>query len=230
MVQGLVYNTEPGTLRQGDGGAVDAFNFTFSLFAIVLGLSLVEVLSGFARALRRRRIVHLGWLTPLLAIFVMLDLAAYWQWLWSGRRLLSPGYGVLTIGLFVSGLYYLAASIVFPNEFGDNSQEMHGADFDAHYVQHRRQVLGAIMICSLITSTPILVMRFHEVPLRTWVESVIYDGALVAAIVSPRKSLKHRRARAPDRNLRLCCGDELHSAAANVSRNEPMCAMGRKQT
>lgn len=162
---------------------MDAFNFAFSLFAIVLGMSLVEVLSGFARALRRRRMVHLGWLTPLLAIFVMLDLASFWEWLWSGRRLINPGYGVLIIGLLVSGLYYLAASIVFPNEFGDR------ADFDAHYVQHRRQVLGAIMVCSLITTAPILVVRFHQVPLRAWVESGIYYAALVAAIVSPRKAL-----------------------------------------
>lgn len=98
---------------------MDAFNFAFSLFAIILGLSLVEVLTGFARTLRRRRVVHIGWLTLLLAIFVMLDLTSFWQWLWAGRRLINPGYGILTLGLLVSGLYYLAASIVFPSEFGD---------------------------------------------------------------------------------------------------------------
>ena len=58
---------------------MDAFNFAFSLFAIVLGLSLVEVLTGFARALKRRRVVHLGWLTPMAAIFVMLDLTSFWE-------------------------------------------------------------------------------------------------------------------------------------------------------
>ena len=57
---------------------MDAFNFAFSLFAIILGLSLVEVLTGFSRALRHRRVVHLGWLTPLLALFVMLDLTSFW--------------------------------------------------------------------------------------------------------------------------------------------------------
>jgi hypothetical protein len=168
---------------------LDAFNFAFSLFAIVLGMSLVEVLSGFARALRRRRVVHLGWLIPLLAIFVMLDLASFWEWLWSGRRLINPGYGVLTIGLLVSGLYYLAASIVFPSEFGEGRQEMHEADFDEHYVQHRRQVLGAIMACSLITTAPIFVIHFHQVPQRTWIEAAIYYGALVTAMVSARKWL-----------------------------------------
>ncbi|HET9144610.1 MAG TPA: hypothetical protein VFN81_00775, partial [Sphingomicrobium sp.] len=62
---------------------MDAFGFVFSLFAIVLGLSLAKVLEGFARALKRRRIVHLGWLTPMLAIFVMLDLTSFWEFGWA---------------------------------------------------------------------------------------------------------------------------------------------------
>ena len=39
---------------------MESFNFVFSLFALVLGLSLTEVLGGFARALRMRHKVRLG--------------------------------------------------------------------------------------------------------------------------------------------------------------------------
>ena len=167
----------------GRGLEVEAFNFAFSLFAIILGLSLVEVLTGFARALRRRRLVHLGWLTPLLAIFVMLDLTSFWEWVWSGRRLVNPGYGILLIGLIVSGLYYLAASIVFPSEFGER------ADFDAHFMQHRRQVFAAIMICNLITTVPIIIIRSGEVPARAWVEWVVYYGTLIMVIAARSKKV-----------------------------------------
>src|SRR6059058_1894311 len=146
---------------------MDAFNFAFSLFAIILGLSLVEVLKGFARALKRRRAVHLGWLTPLLALFVMLDLASFWEFGWGSRRFLTPQYGVLLIGLLMCGLYYLAASLVFPGEFGDR------ADFDAHYVQHRRQVMGAIFICDMIEMAPVLMMRASEIPARVWFENAL---------------------------------------------------------
>jgi hypothetical protein len=162
---------------------LDAFNFAFSLFAIVLGLSLVEVLTGFARALRRRRLVHLGWLTLLLAIFVMLDLTSFWQWLWAGRRLINPGYGILTVGLLVSGLYYLAASIVFPSDFRER------ADFDEHYMAHHRQVLGAILICNLIMNIPIMVLRSGEAPLRIYVEWSIYFGGLLTLIATRSKKL-----------------------------------------
>jgi hypothetical protein len=78
---------------------MDAFNFAFSLFAIVLGLALVEVLTGFARALKRRHVVHLGWVTPIAAIYVMLDLTSFWEFGWGSRRFISPQYGYLLIGL-----------------------------------------------------------------------------------------------------------------------------------
>jgi len=163
------------------GLSVDAFNFAFSLFAIVLGLSLVEVLTGFARALRRRRVVHLGWLVPMLAIFVMLDLTSFWEAGWGSRRFVTPQYGILLIGLFMSGLYYLAASLVFPSEFGDR------ADFDEHYMQHRWQVVGAVLICDAIQMGPVLIIRFNEIPTRVWIENVLQFSALLTCIVSRSK-------------------------------------------
>ena len=173
---------------------MDAFNFAFSLFAIVLGLSLAKVLEGFARALNRRRgarsvgldgtshpNVHLGWLTPLLAIFVMLDLTSFWESGWAARRFVTPQYGDLLIGLFMTGLYYIAASLIFPGEFGDRD------DFDEHYMEHRRQVLGAILICDLMQITPIVIMRFADLPTRFWFENAIQFSALATCIASRSK-------------------------------------------
>lgn len=160
---------------------MDGFNFAFSLFALLLGLSLAEVLTGFARALKRRRVVHLGWLTPLLAFFVMLDLTSFWEFGWSYRKFVTPGYGYLVIGLFVSGLYYLVASIIFPSEFGDR------ADFDAHYMQHRRQMLGAVMLCDVIEVAPVMITRFNDVPTRVWFENALQFGALLTCIATRSK-------------------------------------------
>jgi hypothetical protein len=166
---------------------MDAFNFAFSLFAIVLGLSLVEVLGGFARALKRGRVVHLGWLTPLLAIFVMLDLTSFWEFGWGSRRFVSPQYGILLIGLVMSGLYYLAASLVFPREFGEGRHLLRGPGFDAHYVQHRRQVMGAIFLCDIIEVAPVLIMRASEIPARVWFENVLQFGAILTCIATRNK-------------------------------------------
>ena len=162
---------------------MDAFNFAFSLFAIILGLSLAQVLKGFARALKRRRVVHLGWLTPLLAAFVMLDLTSFWESGWATRKFLTPQYGMLLIGLVMCGLYYIAASIIFPGDFGDR------ADFDEHYIEHRRQVLGAILICDLMQLAPIAIIRFHDIPTRFWFENALQFGALLTGIVSRSKRI-----------------------------------------
>jgi hypothetical protein len=160
---------------------LDAFNFAFSLFAIILGLSLAKVLEGFSRALRRRRVVHLGWLTPMLAIFVMLDLTSFWESGWAARRFVTPQYGMLLIGLVMCSLYYIAASIIFPGEFGDRD------DFDEHYMEHRRQVLGAILICDLMQIGPIAIIRYAEVPARFWFENALQFGALLTGIFSRSK-------------------------------------------
>ena len=162
---------------------MDAFNFAFSLFAIILGLSLAKVLEGFARALKRRRVVHLGWLTPMLAVLVMLDLTSFWESGWAARRFLTPQYGMLLIGLVMCGLYYVAASIIFPGEFGDRE------DFDEHYIEHRRQVLGAIIICDLMQLAPVAIIRFADVPTRFWYENALQFSALLTGIVSRSKRM-----------------------------------------
>jgi hypothetical protein len=168
---------------------MDAFNFAFSLFAIILGLSLAKVLEGFARALKRRRVVHLGWLTPLLAVFVMLDLTSFWESGWATRKFLTPQYGMLLIGLVMCGLYYIAASIIFPGEFGEGREAMHGDDFDEHYIEHRRQVLGAILICDLMQIAPIAIIRFADVPTRFWFENALQFSALLTGIASRSKRI-----------------------------------------
>src|SRR5688500_14878840 len=96
-----------------------SFEFVFSLFGLMLGLSLAEILGGLTRtvqsraaatAKKRRRI---GWLTPLLGLFVMLDLTSFWTVAWTLRDSIPAHYSSLVIGLAITGIYYLAASLVF---------------------------------------------------------------------------------------------------------------------
>ena len=124
---------------------MDAFDFTFSLFAIILGLSLAKVLEGFAKSLRHRRVVHLGWLTPLLAIFVMVDVAGYWLFSWSIRELLHVRWHIVFIGLAVALIYYLSASMIFPRSEGE------WKNLDEHYWARKRLVIGGILLVESAT-------------------------------------------------------------------------------
>ena len=116
-----------------------AFEFVFSLFGLLLGLSLAEVLGGLARTLKQWRLVRLGWLTPLLGLLVMLDLTSSWALAYSLREAIPANFLTLVIGLFVTGLYFLAATLVFPDDASK------WADLDDYYFEHKKQVLGGMI-------------------------------------------------------------------------------------
>ena len=120
------------------------FEFVFSLFGLLLGLSLAEVLGGAVRTLKARRRVRVGWLTPLLGLFVMLDLVSFWMGAWSAQAMIPATYPALLTGLAITGLYYMAATLVFPDDVEK------WPDFDAYYFEHRRQVLVGIWLCNII--------------------------------------------------------------------------------
>lgn len=122
---------------------MSTFEFVFSLYGLLLGLSLAEVLGGFARAMRAHRTVPVGLQSPLLGLIVMLDLTAFWLLAWGIRDALAPTYRTLVIGLLISGLYYLAATMIFPQE------GQAGTGLDDHYRRVKPKVLGALLACNL---------------------------------------------------------------------------------
>jgi uncharacterized membrane protein len=161
------------------------FEFIFALFGLLLGLSLTEVLGGLARAIQVRlqpgSTVRIGWLTPLLGGFVLLDLLSFWQAAWVTRNVIAiSGDTLLAVTLFASA-YYLAAALVFPREARADT------DFDAHFFRVRRIVLGVMLVllaCQIVwyASVPELARLLHN-PLAlglTVVLVVLMTAALVA--------------------------------------------------
>jgi hypothetical protein len=120
-----------------------AFDFVFTLIGLVLGLSLVEVLAGLARTLNARASTKIGWLTPLLGVFVILDVTSFWGICWSIRDMLPSVRLTLGAGVLFTSIYYMAATLVFP---GHPEQF---ADLDQHYWRFKRQVVGLVFLVSL---------------------------------------------------------------------------------
>ena len=165
------------------------FDFVFSLFGLLLGFSLVEVLSGLVRTLKLRHppgphsgpAVRIGWLTPLLGLFVLVDLTSFWNIAWRSRDAIPANFGTMLIGVAVTGLYYFSASMVFPDKPED------WPDFDEWAARHKRQVISGILICNLIVTALILVPRpqFWTFPILTQNGSLLAIMA-VAAFARPR--------------------------------------------
>ncbi|MCW3835922.1 hypothetical protein ACFQ1E_07715 [Sphingomonas canadensis] len=160
---------------------MSAFEFTFSLFGLLLGFSLVEVMSGLVRTLKLRGAVRIGWVTPLLGLFVMVDLVSFWSAAWQIRDLVPANFGVLLLGLAITGVYYFAASMVFPDDPAD------WPDFDLWAERYKRRALGGVFAANLMAT----VAMFSQLPpaMLTPAALGMHGGLLAvmaaAAVVKP---------------------------------------------
>lgn len=162
------------------------FEFAFSLFGVLLGLSLAEVVGGFAKALKRRGRQRLGVLTPLLCAFLGYDIATFWVTAWRMHAVLPLHIAVLFVGLVITGLYYFAAVLVWPED-GDPAWD----DLDAWMLAHKRQVMLSVLGCNVLAvcgAAWLAPTSFHYDALQL-VLVAGYFGALVLAAFAPRRGL-----------------------------------------
>jgi len=115
------------------------FEFVFSLLVIILGLGLAEVLGGIARAVKRRETLRIGWGTGLLATWVMTETVIFWEIIWKSRDVLANDSTALFPGLAVTGLYYFAGALVFPDELGGRTS------LDDYFMREKARAIGAIL-------------------------------------------------------------------------------------
>lgn len=161
---------------------MSSFEFAFSLFGLVLGLSVTEIIAGFARVLRSRAAIRLGWATPLLGVLLVIDLVTFWTNAWSMRELIPPDFLALLVGTVIAAVYFLAASLVFPHDLES------WPDLDAYFKRHKVQVLIGIVLANwlMAAATAWLMRDFSPEPI-TIVVHVLYSGLCVAlALARPR--------------------------------------------
>lgn len=123
---------------------MSAFEFFFGFYGLILGLAVAEVVGGLAKALRARGGMRLGLCTPLLALFVLLDLIQFWSDTWTRHQDIQINAAVLTVALAVAAIYYFAASLVFPDRFED------WETVDDYFDRHKRLVIGASLVANLL--------------------------------------------------------------------------------
>ncbi|MNS27676.1 hypothetical protein [Brevundimonas bullata] len=123
---------------------MSAFEFFFSFYGLVLGLSVAVIATGVARAFKHRKTVKIGWKTPMLALFVAFDIATFWDAAWTNFSTAPYSYGLLIAGLVVATVYFVATSLIFP-EPDDPVQ-----DLDAHFWANKRAILLLLVLANLM--------------------------------------------------------------------------------
>jgi hypothetical protein len=124
----------------------------FQLFALLLGLSIAELLTGLGRSWRIRAGVtkagtqiRIGWLVPLLGLLLLCDQTHFWISAYGMREHLSFSYGTMMIILAIIGGYYTISTFVFPDD------PAHWSDFDAYYLTTNRLVVGGMFAVNFAT-------------------------------------------------------------------------------
>ena len=167
---------------------MSAVELLLNLFTLLLGFILVEVLSGLMRTLRARlpsgpgikTDIRIGWLTPMLGAYTMLNVLSWWITLWGFRNFIPVGYDTMTLGLILCSFFYFAASMIFP----DKPREW--PDVDDWFWLHRRQVLSCILAANIPFMLSDYVLGENTVS-ETVVFSVVVSlqaGLLLLAIFS----------------------------------------------
>lgn len=160
------------------------FEFVFTLYGLLLGFSLIEVIAGFGRAMEigvrpaqagEARATRIGWLSPLLGLFVIFNLVSFWTGAWSLRDAIPVQYLALLFGLAVTGGYYLAAMLVFPRNIQD------WTDLDNHYFQVKRWVAAVIAVCNASGSAGMALAGINSMPgLDAVALNLLFYGLLAA--------------------------------------------------
>jgi hypothetical protein len=144
---------------------MSSFEFAFSLFGLLLGLSVAEIMGGFARVLRGRTAIRLGWLTPLLGMLLLVDLVTFWSNAWDMRDAIPPTFGALLYGTVIAAVYYLSASLVFPVAIAE------WPDLDAYFLRHKAQVMIGVIAANLLVMTARIIL-FGNI-FTSWQASVV---------------------------------------------------------
>lgn len=121
---------------------MSGFEFIFTLYGLLLGLALAEGLGGLARAIKASDRIRIGWPTALLGLFVSCDVVTFWMYGWALRDMIPVNWPSMFGGFVVTAIYFVSASLVFPDDQRDWN------DLDGYFDKQRRKVLAGILICN----------------------------------------------------------------------------------
>lgn len=166
---------------------MSAFEFGFTLFGLVLGLALTAVLAGFAGVLKARSslpdeqtTIRFGWLTPMLALIVVVDLITFWLSAWGLREVVQINLPVLIVGAALTSIYFVTASLIFPD------QPALWPDLDEWFDRHKGQIGGGIAVANIgFSITPIMLGK------GSWGAIPIMQYAYIVLVASLRVT-RHR--------------------------------------
>lgn len=119
------------------------FQLYFSFFTLIIGLAVAAVARNFGALWQRKVVAPVGYLTPLLAVFLLLDISRFWLSLWSKQEITSLGPVALSSVLLVALPYVFATTIMFPADPGE------WETLDEYYLVHSRAIFASLLFSKI---------------------------------------------------------------------------------
>jgi hypothetical protein len=165
---------------------MSAFEFFFSLFGLILGLAIATIAGGMSDVLRERTRIPIGWLTPLMATFLLIDLTSFWIESWRSLADIRIGFPAMLWTVVLAVTYVFSAGMVLPKKVED------WASLDEYYMRHYRWVLGGVLLANIGLLTLVGALSDEGV-LMSWLgrlhrwTDLVYFGVLIVLMIVPRR-------------------------------------------
>lgn len=118
---------------------MNAFEYYFTFFGLILGIAVANVGIGFGRLWRARDKVEIGVCLPLLGVWLLSHAVLNWSGAWGNLRDIPITPTTLFIGLFVGLPYVVVSTVMFPDDADRHTS------LEAFYLSHSRLVMAAMM-------------------------------------------------------------------------------------
>jgi len=123
---------------------VSQFEFFMTFYSLLLGLSVAELLLGFANLLRHRARPKLGLLTPLLGLLVFLQLMATFIDAWGRLQNVALTMDGLALPTGIGVLLFFVSVIVVPRDPAE------WTNLDEYFRANRRWAVGLVIAANLL--------------------------------------------------------------------------------
>lgn len=120
------------------------FEYFIAFFSVMAGLIVAELAVKFADAIDSHPRRPIGLLTPLLAVFLLLDVTNFWLLVWGIRAVILVQWSTICGSVIVSVGYFLSAALVFPRSASS------AESLDEHYFQRKGLVLAGVTLANVM--------------------------------------------------------------------------------
>ena len=167
---------------------MDAIEIFFAAYGALLALAVGGLITRGARLIEHRAAIRIGWLTPLLMLLLLFDMASFLSAAWRTLGASEPGQRLVLACLGAAAAYNFATRLVVPTVVTD------GLDLDAWYDRQKRYVLGALILGNLlgvelaqaIATGSLTIVAAHWTGLALVLNSAFYGMLVVLMLIRNR--------------------------------------------